>query len=87
MFYDSLYHLVDAHPETGAYPTYVSVSIASMFNWRTSEGKISPASDMSKFHQWEYSKVMTERWELQKQQESEAALKAEALEGGTDNAV
>lgn len=81
-FYDSKYHLVDAHPETGAYPTYVSASIAALFTWRTSEGKQSPASDLSKFNQWEYSKVMTERWEKKREEEQSAASEAQTLEEG-----
>lgn len=81
-FFDTRYHLLEAHPETGAYPTYVSVSIAALFNWRTSEGKQSPASDLSKFNQWEYSKVMTERWEKRKEEKESAASEAQLLEEG-----
>lgn len=81
--YDTRYHLLDAHPETGAYPSYVSVSVAALFSWRTSEGKTSPASDLSKFNQWEYSKIMTEKWEKMKREEEAASSQALAVEEGT----
>jgi hypothetical protein len=79
-FYDSYHHLIDAHEETGAFPVHESVSIHAFFSWRVNEGKVSPTSDFSKFHKWEFSKKMMEAYYEKVRLEEEASSEAVALE-------
>jgi hypothetical protein len=81
-FYDSRYHLLDAHPETGAFPTWINAGVNALFTWRLQEGKVSPTSDLSKFHCWQYSESMTKRW-----LEEREKRRGEADGGGLDNSL
>ena len=88
-FYDSRYHLLDAHPKTGAFPTWISCGIYNMGHWRKEQGNISPTTDLRRFHDWEYNEQMTKIWvakeeERKKKEENSVKLDSSlvALEEG-----
>merc|ERR1711871_553342 len=91
-FYDSRYHLLDAHPKTGAFPAWISCGIYNMGHWRKEQGNLSPTSDLRRFHDWEYNEQMTKIWvakeeERKKKEENSVKLDSSlvALEEGGAN--